>query len=326
MKILTNPNVPYGHIGTFTPIPDALRHLLSPWAEVSYQRCDFGSILTQHFICRHYSIYIYYFFIEKKRVLYAICDEPTTALQFTMEGKIPGNIKADTDVSLEADTCSLVYLPKGGHEVFFDPGTISSLHIEFAPGYIATLTDEWPGQEELMNMINAAYNKGVLFPRVNFNYKIKEVLHKLRYCCKEGIELRLEFQILITTLLGLYMEAIRQTVYIDQLPSITHKEVLVKIWQDIKDQPNIKDFQLDRLAGIYYMDRKTLARNFKDLFGISLHSFLFEQCMLKSRDLLTGSQKSIVDISYLVGYADADSFKRAFKKYYGKLPQEYRSK
>lgn len=46
--------------------------------------------------------------------------------------------------------------------------------------------------------------------------------------------------------------------------------------------------------------------------------------MEKARELLLTTESRVRDIAVLTGYRDANYFVRAFKRYYGMTPEEYR--
>ena len=47
-------------------------------------------------------------------------------------------------------------------------------------------------------------------------------------------------------------------------------------------------------------------------------------CFDRARDLLTNSTMTIMQIAEAVGYADARAFRRAFKRWSGQMPSEFR--
>lgn len=71
------------------------------------------------------------------------------------------------------------------------------------------------------------------------------------------------------------------------------------------------------------LNRTKLNDGFRELFGTSVHGFVIEQRMLAVRQLLQ-QNASLDSIAQQVGYGSPASLSRAFKKYFGASPGEFR--
>jgi AraC-like DNA-binding protein len=60
--------------------------------------------------------------------------------------------------------------------------------------------------------------------------------------------------------------------------------------------------------------------------GTPLLDFLIQSRMSKAKLLLLTTEFSVSAIGYEVGYQDIHSFSKAFKKFYGLSPHQYRKK
>jgi len=67
-----------------------------------------------------------------------------------------------------------------------------------------------------------------------------------------------------------------------------------------------------------------LSRYFKEKTGMNFIDFIVKVKMEKAAELLKEKSIKILDISELVGYSNEKNFSRAFKKYYGVCPVDYR--
>jgi len=63
---------------------------------------------------------------------------------------------------------------------------------------------------------------------------------------------------------------------------------------------------------------------FKEIFGKGLYEYLHEGAMLKARSLLENTNKTIKEISHIIGYKHPNNFCAAFKKRFGKAPRKWR--
>lgn len=68
----------------------------------------------------------------------------------------------------------------------------------------------------------------------------------------------------------------------------------------------------------------TLKNNFKTVYGTPISTYLREYRMQYAVELLKNSEKTVLEISSLVGYENQTSFTTAFKKFYNKTPSDFR--
>lgn len=73
------------------------------------------------------------------------------------------------------------------------------------------------------------------------------------------------------------------------------------------------------------LNRSYFSRLFKSIYGISAQNYLIGYRMFKAKYLLVKSQLLISEVAYSVGYEDAYTFTKAFKKSVGQNPTDYRS-
>ena len=96
-------------------------------------------------------------------------------------------------------------------------------------------------------------------------------------------------------------------------------ETLRSIHRDIA-----RDWDLNEMASIACMSRSLFAERFKTLVGVSPMVYLARWRMLKARELLANTSRSVSTISAAVGYQSEFSFSRAFKKLCGQSPSAFR--
>jgi len=81
---------------------------------------------------------------------------------------------------------------------------------------------------------------------------------------------------------------------------------------------------LDRLAGIAELSKFHFLRQFNHVVGMTPGAYLRTLRMCQAGRLLRSSEAPIVDVASAVGFADHPSFSRAFARYMGMTPSEYR--
>ncbi|MGY8914446.1 MAG: helix-turn-helix domain-containing protein, partial [Flavobacteriales bacterium] len=68
---------------------------------------------------------------------------------------------------------------------------------------------------------------------------------------------------------------------------------------------------------------KKLKEGFKQIYGDSVYSFLFDYKMEYSRKMLESGMHNVNEVGLKVGYSTASHFIAAFKKKYGTTPKKY---
>ena len=81
---------------------------------------------------------------------------------------------------------------------------------------------------------------------------------------------------------------------------------------------------LDQTAGALGLSARTLQRRLSEQ-GLSYSRLLAEMRFLKARELIQRQEK-ISDVALRLGYADAGSFTRAFERWAGMSPRQYRKR
>lgn len=84
------------------------------------------------------------------------------------------------------------------------------------------------------------------------------------------------------------------------------------------------ELSLTSLSEQFQLHASHVSRAFKEEFGEKFVDYLVKIRMEQAKKLLQGSRDSVQDIGGMVGYTHAISFIRAFKKYTGVTPGDYR--
>jgi len=79
--------------------------------------------------------------------------------------------------------------------------------------------------------------------------------------------------------------------------------------------------QLARLIG---MNQTKLKSGFRQLFDLTIYEYVLERRMEIAAQLLSERELSVAEIAYRVGYEYPANFSAAFKRYYGRLPREWK--
>lgn len=85
-------------------------------------------------------------------------------------------------------------------------------------------------------------------------------------------------------------------------------------------------FRMDDLAYVCGLERSYMTKLFKNATGYTPQEYLLSYRMKQARLMLEEGELSIQNIAYSVGYVDSFTFSKAFKRYEGISPLEYRMK
>lgn len=125
-------------------------------------------------------------------------------------------------------------------------------------------------------------------------------------------------------LLSLYFNR-NEDADIEQCPFLVDEQNVLKI-RKAKEIIIIRMTEpptLQELANEIGLSLKKLKDGFKQIYGDSVFSFLFDYKMEVARKLLESNQYNVNEVGHKVGYSTSSHFITAFKKKYGTTPKKY---
>lgn len=124
-------------------------------------------------------------------------------------------------------------------------------------------------------------------------------------------------------LLSLYFN--KEDADVEQCPFLIDEENILKIRRakDVIIANMAEPPGLTELANEVGLNVKKLKVGFKQLYGDSVFSFLFDYKMEYARKMLENGENNVNEISLRVGYSTPSHFISAFKKKYGTTPKQY---
>ncbi|MFG6685426.1 helix-turn-helix transcriptional regulator [Mariniflexile sp. HNIBRBA6329] len=125
-------------------------------------------------------------------------------------------------------------------------------------------------------------------------------------------------------LLSLYFNR-SEDANIEQCPFLVDETNVIKIRKakDIIINRMAEPPSLQELADEIGLNLKKLKEGFKQIYGDSVFSFLFDYKMEVARKLLESGENNVNEVGLKVGYSTASHFIAAFKKKYGTTPKKY---
>ncbi|AXT18502.1 helix-turn-helix domain-containing protein [Flavobacteriaceae bacterium AU392] len=112
---------------------------------------------------------------------------------------------------------------------------------------------------------------------------------------------------------------------IEQCPFLVDESNVIKIRKakDIIISRMAEPPSLQELADEINLNLKKLKEGFKQIYGDSVYSFLFDYKMEVARRLLESGEHNVNEVGLKVGYSTSSHFIAAFKKKYGTTPKKY---
>ena len=86
-----------------------------------------------------------------------------------------------------------------------------------------------------------------------------------------------------------------------------------------------ESLSIDDLAAHFYISKYYMMRRFKEETGYTIHNYITEKRLLLAQQHLQRGA-TLSDACYLSGYQDYSTFSRAYKKRFGQVPSEHRSR
>ena len=86
-----------------------------------------------------------------------------------------------------------------------------------------------------------------------------------------------------------------------------------------------KKITLELLASDMHLSREYLSRYFKRYTGKNISETLLEVRMYHAKEMLITTTHAVADIGLYCGYTSSSNFQKAFKKYTGMSPREFRN-
>ncbi len=94
----------------------------------------------------------------------------------------------------------------------------------------------------------------------------------------------------------------------------------------IIDSDISRHFSIFAIAASVSMGATKLKSGFKQMYGVAPFTYLREQRMQRATTLLTGTNKTIKEISKITGFKYRSNFITSFSSFYGMPPGRYRKK
>ncbi len=117
--------------------------------------------------------------------------------------------------------------------------------------------------------------------------------------------------------------------YIEKINTTYHNSDRVELVKKIKSyitEDITKHYTIGQLSECFGVSEATIKKCFKEVYGMTIYSYLRHYRLQVSRGMLRDRDRSITDIALGIGYENPNKYTSSFKEVYGMTPSEFRKK
>lgn len=126
-----------------------------------------------------------------------------------------------------------------------------------------------------------------------------------------------------TILCEVYNQTVREGIHL--LQSDKKKKQLYYDMVDYIDKNLFRNLKVSDVADYFGYNSEYLSHMFSSLKGITLKRFILQKKVEKANYLLMDTNKTINEISIILGFSDCHNFMKVYKRITGLTPSEYRN-
>ena len=118
------------------------------------------------------------------------------------------------------------------------------------------------------------------------------------------------------------LESMHQALLEEQLQRVRQPEVMVRVARCLQEAVHL-DTDREQIAALLCMSVSTLQRKLSEA-GTSFQQLLDTERERRAKQLLSATRVPITEISALLGFADSSAFSKAFRRWQGMSPLQFR--
>lgn len=266
------------------------------------------------------------YLFEDPLTIVSNADQPVLEMHFNLNGFYRGSVSGLKNplVFQEGEhTISYVPEPKGRFE-YSQNTLLEGVEISFTQAYFQRFQDQnCQIIDQLLEAVekqNAFFNPhpGAIDPLM------RNTIHEMIHNPYEGSVRRIYMESKVLELFAMQLAHFEKRKDRRVDPShdkekLNHAKVLLE--KRLNNPPTI--YELSRLVGL---NEFKLKKGFKELFGNSIFQYATDYRLDFARQFVLDTDKSIAEISEIIGYSQPQHFATAFKRKYGVAPSELRNR
>ncbi|MDR2272763.1 MAG: AraC family transcriptional regulator [Sphingobacterium sp.] len=235
--------------------------------------------------------------LEKSRIFF----------NFILHGAIDFTTEEHERITqVSACTFYLSYEQPGSYQAKCNKGETDAIIISVLSGWASSIVDNYPILYEAINQLSKSKKRFEVLPHCRIDDTVKELLFGIlahNHSNKRMQDLLLSFHI------G------QALIYYERLLLTTTMGKMYQIKQYIEKHILNPEIDIKSFAAMVSLSQQTVTRRFKEIYGLSIRSFYHLSRMQYVELLIEDENMSIKEASRLIGYADENDFRKAYKKF-----------
>lgn len=248
-------------------------------------------------------------------------DQDVFLIQVCVKGSsIIKNSSQKKVVSFKQAAYNIIFLPKSETLTLVNSGDFELMHIYLSTDFFSRYTPED------YNFPNSVSTSSKLFPKnLYLSPKLKHILNEITLCDFSGNLKNLYTKAKIIELLTLQLAQYEEEKLVPTTLKASEVEKMMVVKELIENNLN-EPQTISSLARAAGTNEQYLKQHFKILFGNTVFGHMLACKMEKSKEMLLTGKYRITEIAEMVGYKHATHFTSAFKKFFGCLPQSFKTR
>lgn len=283
------------------------------------------SLIQQFYNGHSFYLELISYKVKQSLCLKIIAKKPYLSFVFVSKGdinfKLPG---AKETIIISPGQYFAHYIPAGEYLWPLTPGQTEVLYFVLRSSWLLNMSKDYPGLTAAIKKLRSGYIDQQVFERHRMTDVTERQLEKLRNC-KHRKKADLEEALLhaIKKLVNAYHTNLTSPT---RIPYQSNKEIAYSVRDHIIAE--VRSGLIPNVAAIsehFNMEQKSLRRGCLRTFKLNLKDLITTVQMEIACGLLINDRLKVKEVAARLGYSEAATFTRKFKKYYGYLPGSVRN-
>jgi|GEM_PF-6552058 len=303
--------------------PDRYRHFGIEKARQKYCTFASGEMLSQEIVTRQFTIYIHQLIATSALFLRARACRSCAYVRYVLAGSCSYTSVTGEEIEIKAGRGYLISEHSDQeYTMNLNEGSFLAIDMMIADQSTDVVFSSIPELLQRIRSGRSAGRTGAIDFVCNIDFRMRTLLYEIMSCGVDNATRELYLNAKVCELHWCYASQFAKS-----LEPVENSANLRKL-DEVKAY--IIGHGVDETFGTAFLSRKfrisatTLKREFKRRFRSSIRDFIAQVRMEGARDMLLHSSLSVGAIGTKAGYAEFSSFSRAFTRYFGQSPSQYR--
>ncbi len=284
---------------------------------------DDGTIVIQEIVTHEYSLRHTFVRLVNKTIIKGITLGEGLYSRVMRKNKLCHNIKGAGKITLREKEFSLIRADGiSGSITYRGKKEYETFDCWFSPSLLHKIAPSFPSIQSILE--NDPGGKTILLSKRNktIDKKTDAIIHEMLHCPYSDDLQRFYFETKVNEYL-LSLLATNDTIKPEKPPTEYQIRAVYKA-REIAINNSAGRYTIAEIARMVALNASDLKRIYMQVFGIGIFETHLEKKMQQAREFITETGKPLKEIAAIAGYKWTGNFNKAFKKYYGETPLQYR--